>query len=108
MRKIKKIKDKEIIEEAFNAQKSMIFKNSMICPISLNAKRKFEKYAELSDEKIQLYMVDVIADRDLSYEIANRTGVVHESPQVILLENGKTKMSMSHWEIKLESLKEVL
>lgn len=108
MTEIKRIVDKETVEAAFNAKKAMIFKNSMQCPISAAARKNFTDFAELCGGKIELYMVDVIAKRDLSKEIANRTGVVHQSPQIILLEMGKVKWSKSHWDINQKSLKEAL
>ena len=108
MQKINEILDIKNLDEALNASKSLIFKNSMKCPVSLEAKKKIEEFAELCSEKIKLYIVDVISNRDLSSEITERTGIKHQSPQVILLENGKAKWSKSHWEITLESLKKAL
>ena len=108
MVEIKKIVDKETIEQSFNAQKAIIFKDNIRCPISAAARKKFTDFAEACVENIELYTVDVIANRDVSKEIARRTGVVHKSPQVILLEKGKVKWTVSHWDINQESLKGTL
>jgi len=91
MVEIEKIVDKETIEQAFNVQKTIIFKDSIRCPVSAAARKEFAEFAEKCEENIELYMVDVIAKRELSKEIAKMTGVVHQSPQVILLEKGKIK-----------------
>ena len=108
MVEIEKIVDKETIEQAFNAQKAIIFKDSIRCPISAAARKKIADFAEKCEENIELYMVDVIAKREQSKEIAKRTGVVHQSPQVILLEKGKVKWVVSHRDINQESLKGAL
>jgi bacillithiol system protein YtxJ len=45
---------------------------------------------------IQTYFVDVIAERPLSQLIAAKTGVRHESPQALLVKDGKVIYSDSH------------
>ena len=49
-------------------------------------------------------MVDVIANRDISSEIAYKVGIVHQSP----LEKGKIKWKVSHLDINQKSLKGAL
>jgi bacillithiol system protein YtxJ len=46
----------------------------------------------------------VVANRDLSLLAAERTGVVHQSPQAILLRSGKAVWSESHHGITAASL----
>ena len=108
MGKIEKIVDKETIEQAFNEQQAIIFKDSIRCPISAAERKKFADFAEKCEENIKLYMVGVFAKRELSEEIAKRTEVVHQSHQVILFEKGKVKWVVSHWDINQELLKEAL
>lgn len=47
-------------------------------------------------------------DRPLSLAIAERTGVQHESPQVICLVGGKAVRHASHYEITAAALKRLL
>ena len=108
MVEIKIIVDKEILKSAFNAKKAIIFKNSMKCSISAAARKRYEEFAGTCDEGIELYMIDVLANRDLSNEITDITRIVHKSPQVIFLENGEAKESRSHYDITIETLKEAL
>ncbi len=98
------IKDEKAIDAALNAPKALIFKNSPLCPISSMAQREFEIFAEQCDDTITLFMVDVVRDRELSREIARRTNVDHQSPQVILLDKGKVAWSESHRQITHTSL----
>jgi bacillithiol system protein YtxJ len=44
-------------------------------------------------------LVEVQSARDVSREIADRTGVRHESPQVIVLRNGKAVWNASHFDV---------
>ena len=53
-------------------------------------------------------LVDVARSKDLSLEIARRTGVTHESPQVILFRNGKAAWSASLYDITTEAVNEAM
>jgi len=48
---------------------------------------------------VQAYLMDVRAERPLSQQVATRTGVRHESPQVIVLWRGAAVWSASHDDI---------
>jgi bacillithiol system protein YtxJ len=50
------------------------------------------------------YIVHVRSERPLSQQIAARSGVPHESPQVIVLRRGAPVWSASHHEITAEAL----
>jgi bacillithiol system protein YtxJ len=52
--------------------------------------------------------VDVRAQRPLSQAIAARSGVPHESPQVILFRCGVPAWSASHHDISAEALERAL
>jgi len=86
----------------------VLFKHSTRCSISTMAQTRLEgSLAELM-EKAQLYYLDLIAHRDISNEIANRYGITHESPQVIILQGGKPIFHVSHNGIKPAQLLEVI
>jgi bacillithiol system protein YtxJ len=48
---------------------------------------------------VQAHLVDVRAQRLLSQQIAARSGVRHESPQVIIFQRGVPIWSASHYDI---------
>ena len=50
------------------------------------------------------FTVDVRAQRPLSQQIAARSGVEHESPQIIVLRRGVPIWSVSHYDITAEAL----
>jgi len=53
-------------------------------------------------------VVLVREDRPLSLAVAERTGVMHESPQVICLVGGKAVRHASHRDVTVATLREML
>ena len=47
----------------------------------------------------EVALVDVARDREVTWAIAARTGVRHESPQVIVLRGGRVVWTASHFAI---------
>lgn len=76
----------------------VVFKHSTTCPISAAA------YQEMTQLDAEVALVDVQSARELSREIENRTGLAHESPQVIILRNGKVVWSASHRKVKADAV----
>jgi len=72
----------------------IIFKHSNACGISASAYRELEKLED------QVNMVEVQTARDVSRDLADLTGIQHETPQVIVLRDGKAVWNASHFEIK--------
>lgn len=92
------------IETASKDKQILIFKHSTRCSISRMALKKFEKEFDL-DNKVNAYFLDLIAYRDVSNEIASRYNVVHQSPQLLLIKDGKSIYNASHSDIDAEVLK---
>lgn len=77
----------------------LIFKHSTRCPVSRMALRNFEQEYDIEEGKLKAYYLDLLEHRDISNEIAERFGVYHQSPQVILIKDGKAVYNISHHEI---------
>ena len=80
----------------------IVFKHSNACPISARAYREMEKLEN------QVNLLEVQAVPDLSRELASLTGVRHESPQVILLRDGKAVWNASHFDVNAASVSRAL
>ncbi|GLB49214.1 bacillithiol system redox-active protein YtxJ [Neptunitalea lumnitzerae] len=96
----------DAIENESETQTVAIFKHSVRCGISAMVKRGFEN-EENSNVDVKLYYLDLINYRPISNEIAERFGVVHESPQLIVLKNKEVITTASHGainEVDLASL----
>lgn len=90
---------------AFSEQKpAVIFKHSTRCSISRFALKQFEKDFDL-EGKVDAYFLDLLEHRDISNEIASRFGVYHQSPQLLLIKDGKSVYDVSHDAIDAGELK---
>ena len=74
-------------------QPVILFQHDFACPISANA------YAELAAVPGEVQLIDVERQQGLADEVASRTGIEHESPQVIVLHKGRVVYTASHWDI---------
>ena len=92
------------IENMSHVKPIVIFKHSTRCSISRFSLKQFEREYDL-DETVDAFFLDLIEHRDVSNEIANKFGVYHESPQLILIKNGKAVYNVSHSDISAEALK---
>ena len=100
-------KQLEEIEQESKEQPVVIFKHSTRCGISRMVLNNFEKSYDLpKDREVKLYFLDLLANRDISNEVASRFGVRHESPQMIILKDGKVVHHASHHSIDLQNVKE--
>ncbi len=100
-----KIVDAEALEEALarsNDAPVVLFKHSMTCPISSAA------YEQMSKVKRDVALVVVQGAREVSKEIASRTGIQHESPQAIVLRNGQAVWSASHFDITAKAVEKAV
>lgn len=101
MGNFQKVTEPASIEELIERSKQtpvVIFKHSTTCPISARA------YRVMSGFDGEVALVEVQRARQLSREIEHRTGVRHESPQVIVMRNGQAVWDASHFEIQDSSV----
>ncbi|MEQ9009729.1 MAG: bacillithiol system redox-active protein YtxJ [Ekhidna sp.] len=81
----------------------VLFKHSTRCSISAMSLSRFERSYE-EESVFDSYFLDLIAYREISNAIAERYGVRHESPQTILIKNGKAVFDASHMGISYSDL----
>lgn len=91
------------IVDLSNEKPVAIFKHSTRCSISRMALKQFENEFDLED-KIVPYFLDLLNHRAISNEIAVRFGVEHQSPQILLIKNGKAIYNDSHSDIDAKFL----
>ena len=86
---------------------ALFFKHSTRCSISSMALNSFERYWKHDSDFCDLYFIDLLNYRDVSNEIAILTGVVHQSPQVIVVHQKEVLYDATHSSIdgrKIESI----
>ncbi|KDN56463.1 bacillithiol system redox-active protein YtxJ [Flavobacterium seoulense] len=90
-----------------NEKPAVIFKHSTRCSVSRMALRQFENEFNL-EEEVTPYFLDLLNYREISNEIANRFNVHHESPQIVVIKDGKAVYDASHSDIDAVGLKDKL
>ncbi len=86
----------EIVKKS-STKYQAIFKHSTRCGISSGVKRQFERQEDTGE--IDFYYLDLLSHRTISDEIASRFGVMHQSPQLLVLKDGAVTAHGSHYDI---------
>lgn len=94
----------EAINQKSFEKPQLIFKHSTRCSISSVIKNRL--YKNDLPQAIDFYYLDLIANRSVSNKIADQYHVEHESPQVLLIKDGKCIFNESHSAIYMEDIVE--
>ena len=82
---------------------AILYKHSPICPTSGIAFEEIRSLRRLQQD-VPVYLVDVVHSRPLSRYIAERLGIVHASPQVIILRAGVPAWHGSHFDLRADTM----
>jgi bacillithiol system protein YtxJ len=87
-----------------NSQKKpqVIFKHSTRCSVSNVALKRLEK--ESIPESVDFYYLDLLAHRNISNSVADTFHVHHESPQILVINNGECVYDESHLGINMADI----
>lgn len=86
----------------------IVFKHSNSCPISLGAFESLKTAEEAGSTPQDIHMLVVQVSPELSEQIESETGITHESPQLLILKDGKVAFHANHYEITGDLLEEKL
>lgn len=95
------VTNRDVLEELVARSQTepvIVFKHSTSCSVSASA------YRELEGLGSQVNLIEIQSTPSISEEIEKRTGLRHESPQVIVLRRGKAVWDASHWQIKVSAV----
>ena len=99
------VQDTAALEQLFELSKMrpvLLFKHSNACPISARA------YRQMQDVKTPVSILVVQDSRDASREVAERTGIRHETPQALILRNGRVVWNASHFDITADVVEQAV
>lgn len=82
---------------------ALLLKHGAHCPISANARDELAAF-ENSHPGVPVYSLEVTENRPLSKSVAESLGVEHESPQLLLLEQGKATWHRAHYDISAHEI----
>ncbi len=94
--------------EASKQKPQVIYKHSIRCGISSVIKSRLERKWNIDDNILDIYFLDLINHKQLSNLIEETFGVYHESPQILLIINGKAVYHTSHMGISADHIKKAL
>jgi bacillithiol system protein YtxJ len=86
---------------------AVVYKHSPICPTSGIAYEEIRSLHRLHGD-VPVYLVDVVHSRPLSRYISERVGVVHASPQAIILRAGVPAWHGSHFDLRADDMAQQL
>jgi bacillithiol system protein YtxJ len=86
---------------------AVVYKHSPICPTSDMAYEEVRSLRRLHQD-VPVYLVDVVHSRTLSRYISERVGIVHASPQAIILQSGIPAWHGSHFDLRADHMAQKL
>ena len=82
----------------------LLFKHSTRCIISKMALRELEKDWHYSSDELEVYLVDVLSNRQISNQIADIYNVRHESPQLLFIKGNSCAGNASHSDVSIQTV----
>ena len=82
----------------------VLYKHSSRCGVSAVALEEVDRFAKEHPDAARIYLLDLLAHRDVSDAVASRLGIRHESPQAIFLRDGRVTSVLNHGAIRQPAL----
>jgi bacillithiol system protein YtxJ len=96
---------KDIISESADST-ILIFKHSTSCSISRATLDRLERnWKEAEVPNVKPYFLDLLSYRSISNAVAEQFQVEHQSPQVLIIRNGKSIYDNSHYGIDFNEIR---
>jgi thioredoxin 1 len=86
----------------------LLFKHSRYCGVSCEALDELQTHIESATPGVAYKMITVQTHRPVSDAAAARLGLRHETPQAILIRDGKVVWNASHFRITATQLDQAL
>lgn len=94
--KLENIDQLNTIVEASFLKPQLIFKHSTRCSVSRFVLNQFKSSYSFSEVDFTAYFLDLLSYREISNVVAHQFDVVHQSPQLLIIKNGKAVAHASH------------
>jgi len=89
---------------ASSSRPILIFKHSLTCGTSAVADEEMQDLLAGPPLGLDVYLVRIQSARHVSHEIERRLRVRHESPQVLLVDDGQVVWSATHYRVTAAAL----
>lgn len=101
--KFERVNSDQILDDLLSDD-AVLFKHSERCGISKDRKQALSGM----DDDVTIHTVEVREQRGLSDRIEDETGVQHESPQLLVVQDGDVSWHASHMAISPDELRQHL
>ena len=92
---LREIEDETTLDEVLASERAIVYKHSTSCPVSAVVIDEVLRFAD-RHPSWPVHVVQVIEHRDLSDTVSEQLGVRHESPQALVLRDGRCIWHTSH------------
>lgn len=106
--KLENIDQLNNIVEASFLKPQLIFKHSTRCSVSRFVLNEFKSGYGFSEVDFTAYFLDLLSYREISNAVAHQFDVVHQSPQLLIIKDGKAIAHASHENVNKIKLTEFL
>ena len=100
---IRSLTTRDELDAALEAPIVVLYNHSPICAVSTWSLREVQRFTREHPDTA-VYQIDVINNRDLSNWIAEHFGIRHESPQALVVRDGREVWATSHSGITADAL----
>lgn len=100
--------DVNLLSEQSTVKAVLVFKHSTRCSVSSMALNRLERSWKLSDKEVPTYFLDLLKFRNVSDKLADVYGIPHQSPQVLVIKNGKCIYASSHTDISTSDIESAI
>jgi bacillithiol system protein YtxJ len=110
-RLLKSLSDLEELEQALAASDErplVLFKHSFTCGVSAEALDELVEYLNHRSGDADYAIVTVQMHREISDAVARKLGVRHETPQALIIKEGRAVWSASHFRVTADAVEEAL
>jgi bacillithiol system protein YtxJ len=97
----------QIIQQSLS-KPQLIFKHSTRCSISSMVKDRLERQWKAYLDEFPVYYLDLIRYRSVSNFLSDTFGVIHESPQLLIIKDGKCLFDCSHSDISVSAIEAII
>lgn len=100
---MQQITDQSGLDEMTAQPSALLLKHGAHCPISANARDEVGSFEE-DHPDVPVYSLEVTENPALSRDVAESLGIRHESPQLILLNDGEPVWHVEHYDISADDI----
>ena len=69
------------------------------------AKSRLERSWDIDESDLDIFYLDLIRYRDISNEVEKHYNIRHESPQILIVKDGKVGYHTSHMGISVDAIR---